>query len=221
MEIIDISVPVHNDMPTWPSSIGVEISDLLRISQGDPANTSRLDCDVHTGTHVDAPAHFIEGGRANDALSLNVLVGPCQVVCIPDAVTTVTANVLTECIDATGEQGPPRRLLLRTSNSKWWEQRSHAFRTDFVGLDPDAARWVVEQGIDLIGVDYLSVQPFDGSPETHTVLLENDVIILEGIDLSGVEARQYELTCLPLRLIGTDGAPARAILRPLSDETAE
>jgi len=176
--MIDISVPIHDDMPTWPTSIGVRVTQVERRAAGDPANVSRLDCDVHTGTHVDAPLHFVDGGKGVDALSLEILNGPCFVADARDmdAVTRTALEKLPIPEDT-------RRLLLRTDNSLWWEEGDTVFREDYVALTAGAAKWVVEKDIELVGVDYLSVQRFTDGPETHEVLLSNDVVIVEGLDL--------------------------------------
>jgi arylformamidase len=206
--MIDISVPIHDAMPTWPSSIGVRVTQVMNRKAGDPANVSRLDCDVHTGTHVDAPRHFVDDGKGVDALPLDVLTGPCHVA---DArgVDAVTPEVL----DGLSIPASTRRLLLRTDNSAWWEAGDSSFHEDYVALTADAAAWVVEHEIELVGVDYLSVQRFTDGPATHEILLSNDVVIVEALDLSGVGSGPYHLTCLPLRIVGADGAPARAMLQ--------
>lgn len=205
--MIDISVPIHDDMPTWPTSIGVRVTQVEKRAAGDPANVSRLDCDVHTGTHVDAPLHFVDGGKGVDSLSLEVLNGPSYVADVRgiDAVTPAALEELPVPENT-------RRLLIRTDNSLWWERGDTAFHEDFVALTAEAAEWVVEKDIQLVGVDYLSVQRFSDDPETHETLLSNEVVIVEGLDLSGVDSGNYELCCLPLRIVGTDGAPARAVL---------
>jgi len=205
--MIDISVPIHNDMPTWPTSIGVRVTQIEHRASGDPANVSRLDCDVHTGTHVDAPCHFVDDGDGVDALDLDVLNGPCYVADARDmdAVTPAALETLPIPEDA-------RRLLLRTDNSLWWEQGDTAFHENYVALTAGAAEWVVESSVELLGVDYLSVQRFADGPETHEVLLSNEVIIVEGLNLSGVDSGDYNLYCLPLRIAGAEGAPARAVL---------
>lgn len=208
--MIDISVPIHGDMPTWPTSIGVRVTQIEHRAAGDPANVSRLDCDVHTGTHVDAPRHFIEEGKGVDALDLDVLNGPCYMA---DArgVEAITRTVLAE----SPIPDNTRRLLLRTSNSQWWNEGDTTFHDDYVALTSGAAEWVVEKGIDLVGVDYLSVERFTDGPATHEILLSNEVVIVEGLNLTDVDGGVYDLSCLPLRIVGADGAPARAGLRTL------
>jgi arylformamidase len=208
--MIDISVPIHNDMPTWPTSIGVRVTQVEDRASGAEANVSRLDCDVHTGTHVDAPCHFVDGGEGVDSLDLDMLNGRCHVADVRGQ-EAVTREVLAE--HSIPENA--RRLLLRTDNSRWWAEGNTTFQEDYVALTVEAAEWVVEQDIDLIGVDYLSVQRFTDGPVTHEVLLSNEVIIVEGLNLTGVDDGVYELTCLPLRIVGADGAPARAGLQML------
>jgi arylformamidase len=156
---------------------------------------------------VDAPLHFVDGGKGVDSLSLEVLNGPCYVADVRgiDAVTPAALEELPVPENT-------RRLLIRTDNSLWWERGDTAFHEDFVALTAEAAEWVVEKDIQLVGVDYLSVQRFSDDPETHETLLSNEVVIVEGLDLSGVDSGNYELCCLPLRIVGTDGAPARAVL---------
>jgi arylformamidase len=184
-----------------------------RIQAGDPANVSRLVGDVHTGTHVDAPLHFLDGGRSVDALDLDALIGPATVVDLPD-VDDITAAVLAAAPIPPGA----RRLLFRTRNSQRWARDGSEFSREYVALTVDAARWVVERGIRLLGVDYLSVQRFHDPPTTHQVLLAAGVVIVEGLDLSSAPAGDHEVICLPLLLVGAEGAPARVVLRPLTPE---
>ena len=207
-DILDISVPLKSDMPIWPGSVGIRLTRIKTLEAGDPANNSRLDCDVHTGTHVDAPRHFLKDGSTVDELLLDNLIGPATVAYLP-GVRTVTPVELADLRLSLGV----KRLLLRTSNSELWSARVTEFRRDYVALNAGAARWVVDQGISLIGVDYLSVQCYEDSPLTHQILLQAGVIILEGLNLAGVKPGSYELICLPIRLVGAEAAPARAVLR--------
>jgi len=207
MEIIDISVTIQNDMPTWPTSSGIKLTRSQSMQSGDPSNVSRLDCDVHTGTHIDAPKHFIENGIAVDKLDLHQLIGPAIVACLPD-VDAIDASDL-ESLDLPRDC---RRLLLRTRNSDLWGRNVSEFRKDYVALKPKAARWIVDQGIYLIGIDYMSVQRYEDGPLTHQILLEGGVIIVEGLNLDGVTTGTYDLICLPLKLKDAEGAPARTVL---------
>lgn len=206
-DIIDISVRLHPEMATWPGSPGLRLHSTRAIARGDGVNESRLDMDVHCGTHVEGPLHFIDGTSGVGAIPLDVLVGPSHVEHVPDAdeigpreLASVPAGV--------------ERLLLRTRNSDR-RQPGAAFSPDYVALTLEGARWVAGRGIRLVGVDYLSVQRFVDDPETHRVLMRAGVAILEGIDLAAVEAGTYRLTCLPLALDGAEASPARAILEPL------
>lgn len=208
--IIDITVPITTEMPIWPGSKGIRITQTKRMDKGDPYNNSRLDCDLHTGTHVDAPRHFLQNGTTVEKLSLDVLVGPCYVAHLPDA-ADITAGNLTDLNLPSGIE----RLLLRTSNSELWAATKTEFRKDFVALTHDAAQWIVDEGIKLIGVDYLSVQRYRDDFRTHQILLGADTVALEGLNLSCVKSGFYELICLPLKLVGAEGAPARAILRQM------
>lgn len=209
--IIDISVPLQSDMPTWPGSRGFRREWVERLEAGDEANVSRVDCGVHVGTHVDAPLHFVDGGASVDQLNLEILVGPATVGFLPEA-DAITADDLENLDLPAGTE----RLLLRTRNSDLWAAGVTEFQEDFVALTADAAHWVVDRGMRLIGVDYLSVQRYQDGPAVHQTLLGAGVVVVEGLDLSSVKPEEYELICLPLRLMGAEGAPGRAILRPLT-----
>jgi arylformamidase len=180
------------------------------MDKGDPYNLSRLGINLHTGTHVDAPIHFLQNGATVEKLSLDVLVGTCYVAHLPDA-ADITAGNLNDLNLPSGIE----RLLLRTRNSELWAAKTIEFKKDFVALTHDAAQWIVDKGIRLIGVDYLSVQQYHDDSRTHQILLGADVIALEGLDLSEVKPGFYELICLPLKLVGAEGAPTRVILRQM------
>lgn len=206
-EIIDISVPLKPDLPVWPGSPGFKLYRTMNLAAGDEANVSQLDTDVHVGTHVDAPCHFIESGTAVEDLSLDVLMGAAYVAELPE-VQAVTAQDLEKL------NLPPNttRLLLHTTNSRLWEENVTEFNKDFVALTADGAQWLVDKGIRLIGVDYLSVQRYYDSTLTHEILLGAGIIIVEGLNLTNVAAGMYQLVCLPIKLVGSDGSPARAVL---------
>lgn len=211
-KIIDISVGLHPEMPVWPGSDKFSLERIMRLEEGDEANVSQMNTEVHIGTHVDAPWHFVANGKTVEELSLDVLMGKAVVAEIAE-VDSVTAKDL-EALDL-----PPdtQRLLLHTRNSQLWENKVTEFQKDFVALTSDAAQWIVDRGIPLIGVDYLSVQRFYDSPLTHEILLGAETIVIEGLNLHGVKSGQYHLTCLPLKLIGAEGSPARAVLIPLEE----
>jgi arylformamidase len=207
-DLFDITLTARADMPHWPGSSGLKITATERIGEGDDYNVSTLHSDLHVGTHVDAPWHCVENGDTVDRLPLEVLVGPTYVAHLRErAVITST--------DLDNLQLPPTisRLLLRTDNSELWRSGVSEFRKDFVGLDRAAAEWVVRRGIQLLGTDYFSVEPYDSGPLVHRVLLGANVVLLEGLNLADVEPGVYELICLPIKLEGADGAPARAVLR--------
>jgi arylformamidase len=169
-------------------------------------NVSEIRLDVHTGTHVDAPTHFLAAGTTVDALPLDRLVGAAIVADVP-----TEGSVGPECLESLALPTNVRRVLLRTRNGELWTRP--AFEPDYTALSGDGARWIVQRGIQLIGIDYLSIQRFGDPPDAHRVLLEAGVVILEGIDLRRATPGEYELLCLPLRLSGAEAAPARAVLR--------
>ena len=208
MKIFDISVKIHPKLPVWPGDTAVALERYRQISQGNASNDSRLACSVHCGTHVDAPVHFVEDGATVDQLPLETLVGSATVIEFPE-IDRVTPDLLETQLANT----PTERLLIKTANSDLWNDPEHEFNPEFVALSVDAARWVVSRGIKLVGIDYLSIQMFnDAEPLTHRILLEAGVVILEGLDLRAVKPGTYQLICLPLKLAGSDGAPARTIL---------
>lgn len=211
MTIYDVTATLRPGMPTWDGEPGPECRPIKRIGvDGEPAQVSLLTIGTHTGTHVDAPAHFIAGGATVEALPLDALVGPCRVV-------DVGARSLIEPADLERSAPGARRLLLKTGSARLWDLAE--FQREFVALSADAAAWIVSQGALLVGIDYLSVDPYDAEPASaHLTLLSAGVVVLEGLDLRHVPAGEYDLAALPLKLAGADGAPARVILRSLSEE---
>jgi arylformamidase len=207
MKTYDISIPITPTMPTYPGDPPVSIVPEKQIAKGDRSNVSRLSLGNHTGTHVDPPVHFVPGGKTVDQLDLNVLYGPARVVDMTHVERVITARDL-ECARI-----PKRaaRVLLRTRNSSLWERAG--FQKDFVALAPDAAQWLVDRGVKLIGIDYLSVEAFGArEPQTHRTLLGAGIIVVEGLNLREIAPGNYTLICLPLKIQNGDGAPARAIL---------
>ncbi|MFN2454368.1 MAG: cyclase family protein [Pyrinomonadaceae bacterium] len=215
MPIYDISVPIsETSTPVYPGDPAIEISQSSSIAEGDPANGSLLHFGAHTATHVDAPAHFIEGATKIDAVSLDKLVGLALVLEIPEEARAITLEHVTP-----QKLNGATRVLLKTRNSSFWSKSSGEFRKDSTYLAPDAALSLVGQNVQLVGIDYLSVEQFGSERfETHKTLLSNNVVIIEGLDLREVTEGVYELICLPLRIASGsgDGAPARAILRTLN-----
>jgi arylformamidase len=210
MTIIDITHPTRPGMAVWPGNEPPVFSWTLRIGvDGSVCNVSRVAVGTHTGTHLDAPLHFEPDGLAVDQLDLDILVGPARVVHLPDVDLIGLADVQT--LDLEGCE----RVLFRTRNE---ELGTETFAEDYVAIAPDAARYLVELGVRLVGVDYLSVEPFHHDDEwcTHHHFLRNGVIPLEGLNLRDVAPGDYELIALPLRLEGLEGAPVRAILRTMA-----
>jgi arylformamidase len=207
MRIYDISVGVSPDLPVWPGDPPVRLERVHSLQKGADANVSRLATGVHAGTHVDAPLHFFADGGSVEGIPLKRLIGRAYVVHLAKA-SVIDARSLEKA------RIPPRtkRLLFRTQNSGLWASREPKFHKDYVAVDPSGAEWLVHKGVYLVGVDYLSVAPFEGGTPTHRILLEAGVVILEGLDLREVRQGRYTLYCLPLKLVGSEGAPARAIL---------
>jgi arylformamidase len=190
---------------------GVEVERTLTIDGGDGANVSRLTMGVHSGTHIDGSLHFYDDGAGVDALPLEAMLGRCTVVEITDPGDAIDRETLA----AAGIPAGAERVILKTPNSRLWDLDE--FTHDFVRLDGGAAAFVLERGIRLIGIDYLSI----GDHDAHMTLLGNGVVALEGLDLRLIEPGSYELICLPMRLTDTDGAPARVLLRDIEDEESE
>lgn len=213
MRIYDVSVPISARMPTYPGDPGVNIKQWLSLDKGDSANVTSIDFGAHTGTHVDAPAHFIRDGSKLEAMNLETLMGEVQVIEMPDVVVEITKDH----VDHNLTSGATR-VLFKTRNSAFWSEESDTFHTDYTYISPGAAQRLVASGVRLVGIDYLSVEQFQSeSFATHQELLSNGVIIIEGLDLRQIVAGSYELICLPLKLAGGsgDGAPARVILRTM------
>lgn len=206
--IYDISVPLRSGGVVYPGNPAISITAQQAISQGAGANVSRIDIGSHSGTHVDAPKHFFDDGAGADTLPLDVLMGPARLIAVDDAVKSVGETEL-RAHDLRGVT----RVLIRTRNSAWLASGSTEFHPDYTFLSPEGAAYLVGLGVKLVGVDYLSVEQFhSGHHRTHRTLLGADVVIIEGLVLTEPPPGDYELRCLPLRLTGLDGAPARAVL---------
>jgi arylformamidase len=206
--IYDISLALRAGGVVYPGNPAVSITAQQAIAQGAGANVSRLDFGSHTGTHVDAPKHFFDDGAGVDELPLDVLMGPARLIAFADAVASIGEPEL-----STHDLKGVTRLLLRTRNSAWLASGSSDFHQDYTYLAPDGAEYLVGLGVKLVGVDYLSVEQFrSGHHKTHRTLLSAGVVIVEGLVLDVPPPGDYELRCLPLRLAGLDGAPARAVL---------
>jgi len=204
--IYDVSVPLQAGMPTYAGEPGPRLEYLKQIARGDSANVTALSLGSHTGTHVDAPHHFLDGRSTVEAMPVNALIGPAQV-----AELSEQRHITADDLEAAALPPETSRLLIKTRNSRFWDDDE--FHTDFVGLTGEAARWLVERRFVLVGIDYLSIEQFRSpTHEVHKTLLEANVIILEGLDLRHVPAGLYTVVCAPLKVVGGDGAPARVFL---------
>lgn len=207
MSWIDISAPLGvPEMPTWPGSSGVSFLDNLSLAAGDHADDRTMSIGLHTGTHVDAPSHFLPGTKTMGEVALSKMIGPCVVADLRGH-GRIDATLLSSLKLPQGTT----RLLFLTDNSLAWSAK---FKEDFVGLSLDGATWIIEQGIELVGNDYLSIQPYGESDEIHRELLRHEVVILEGLMLGSVAPGPYTLMCLPMKLQDVEAAPARALLFP-------
>lgn len=205
MKIHDISVSLSPSMHVYPGDPAVDVQRTMKLEDGDVANVSFLRFGSHTGTHVDAPAHFIDGAMTVDRIPLNLLIGRARVL-------EVTAPVITREVLAEYTLTDDVRVIFKTRNSYVWGEP--AFVKDFVHLTAGAAELLVENGIKVVGIDYLSVEKYNfDEPDVHRTLLGSGAVIIEGLNLSDVEPGDYELICLPLKIEGGDGAPARVVLR--------
>jgi arylformamidase len=204
--IHDISIPVQSGGLTYPGNPEIVIEPQQAISQGAGANVSRISFGSHTGTHVDAARHFFDDGQTVDKIPLERFVGPALLIVVDDSLLSVgAADLERQNIDG------QTRILIRTRNSSFLDDQT--FHRDYTFLTPDGAEYLASKGVELVGVDYLSIEQFhSGHHRTHRILLEKKIVIVEGLSLGGITAGEYDFVCMPLRLEGLDGAPARAIL---------
>jgi arylformamidase len=211
VRVIDITVPLREKMPTYDSEPGPSLEFARHLSEGASSTVSVLSLGSHTGTHVDAPAHFVEGRETIEQVPADVLVGEAFV-----AEHVGEAHVTAGDLDSLGVPDDCRRLLVKTRNGRLWEDDE--FHSDFIALAPDAAEWILARGIRLVGIDYLSIERYHARPHTvHDGLLGAGVVVVEGLDLREVGAGRYVLACAPLKVVGAEGAPARAFL--IDDES--
>jgi arylformamidase len=206
---IDISVPLRNGMVTWPGDAGFERCSTLQIANGDACNLSQISTTAHIGTHMDGPRHYLPGAAGIETMPITASVGRARVIEIQDQEVIPVAELEPHQL-AQGD-----RVLFKTRNSEHvW--KTDQFLKEYIHIPPETARYLAERGVQTVGVDYLSVGGFEnGGPETHRILLRAGIWIIEGLNLEHVEQGEYELVCLPLKIIGGDGAPARAVLRKL------
>lgn len=208
MKINDVTLTIREGMVVWPGEPEVDLHRVKKLEEGANANVTYMGFAVHTGTHVDAPRHFIADGNSVDLLDLNMLIGEVTVVEIPQDVDHISAAVIARSGLAVGTE----RVLFKTRNSNYWVENRGDFQPGFVGITEDGAQALVELGVKLVGIDYLSIAPYKKSRPTHLVLLREKMVVIEGLDLSKVKPGKYTLYCLPLKLANADGAPARVIL---------
>jgi len=202
---IDISISLKSGMVHWPGDPAIRIKRVLNMDKGDDCNVSVLSIGSHTGTHMDAPLHFLRKGKGLDQMPIDAMIGPARVIEIKDKESIKAEELKTYKIHK-GE-----RILFKTSNSRYWE--SNAFRKDFVYIAQDGARYLAEKQVCAVGIDYLSVGGFyKDSKETHQALLKAGIWVIEGLNLFKVKAGRYDLVCLPVKIFNSDGAPARAVL---------
>jgi arylformamidase len=206
MKLIDVSVPLDAALPTYPGNTPFSLEAIKRLAAGDSSNVSTVHMSAHAGTHVDAPRHFYDEGPGVEALPLELLIGRVRVVEIVSR-KGIGAEELAD-LDLSEDV----RVLFKTANSRMWALP--AFQKDYIGVTQSGAEHLVSHGVKVVGVDYLSVEEFHkaGAP-AHHALLGGGTIVIEGLNLRDVEPGFYEMLCLPLRIVGADGAPARVVLR--------
>jgi len=194
-------------MPVWPGDPEVRLNWLSQISQGEPVNLTEIHMCAHAGTHIDMPSHFLDQGPNLDNLVLNNLIGRARVISVPSEVKVINGAFL-----GTVPLGGVERVLFKTANSEFVKADPFSFHENYVALDASGAEFMAETGCKLVGIDYMSVAVFDDPDGGHLPLLKAGIVVLEGINLEGVESGDYQLIVLPLKLGGREGAPARAIL---------
>jgi len=207
MAWFDVTVPIRSGMVAYEGDPKVRLERVAALASGGICNLSRLEFGVHSGTHIDAPVHFIEGASGIEATPIEALMGPAVVV---DA-RTIGGDLDAATLRSLEIPAEAERVLLRTPNSRLWDLAR--FSREFFGVTEDGARYLVERGVRLVGIDYLSIAPFGDPAPTHVALLGAGVVVLEGLDLRAVDPGEYEMACLPMLIPGADGAPARVMLR--------
>jgi arylformamidase len=211
MKIFDISIPISPSLPVWPGDPPVDIQQVAKITSGDSANVSHISMGVHCGTHIDAPKHFIDTGKSIDQIPLEKLIGEVLVMEIDSAENVISERVLTQHPKQTLLE-TASKVIFRTRNSSLWSEYPHTFQEDYVGIDTTGALYLSQFHFDLIGIDYLSIAPYHETLSPHQILLAAEIVLLEGLNLSEVPTGVYELYCLPLKIPGCEGSPARVVL---------
>lgn len=207
-QYFDVSLPYTEGLARWPTAKRPVIARTKDMSKGDINNNSRIEAGVHHGTHIDAPLHFIAGGKSIESLPPDVLIGKATVIDL-----TGVEEIDVAALESAGLPADCTRLLFKTRNSDLWNELEHDFYYDYVSVTPEGAQYLVDKGVRLVGVDYISVEAYglEGNG-THKTLLGAGVVIVEALDLRGIAPGDYEMACLPIKIAGSDGAPARAVL---------
>ncbi len=207
MRYYDLSVNITPGLPIWPGDPAIQIQRNSKMEEGSSCNVTTVNMTAHVGTHIDAPYHFIQDGKTIDQIPLSVLIGRAYVMYFPD-----TRQITADHIRQHGLPKRVKRILFKTRNSNYWSHEQTPFRQNYVSLTPDAAQLLVDKDILLVGIDYVSIAPFEDVVTTHRILLANGVVVVEGLNLKDINPGHYTLYALPIRLSGSDGAPARVIL---------
>ena len=207
MQIHDITLPLKPGLPNWPGEQGPLFKPITEMAKGDVANVTLMSFASHTGTHVDAPFHFLSGGSTVDAMPLDTLIGKALVVEIAQE-----GHISAATLEKAGISQGTERILFKTRNSQLWHNSE--FNKNFCAVTLDAAKWLVDHHVKLVGIDYLSIEPFDTPSEhpVHIALLKAGMVVIEGLDLRAIPPGEYTVACLPLKAFGLDGAPARVVL---------
>lgn len=210
---IDVSIPISSDLPVWPGDPAPQVTWLSQIISGEGINLSKIEMSLHSGTHIDAPSHFIEGGQSIDEIPLDLLIGEVQVIKVPTEL-----NIIKDSFLNTLNYEIPEIIFFKTNNSFMHYLHEKRFIKDFVGIDRSGAKWLVDHKVKVVGIDYLSVAPYWDAAETHRILLEANVIIVEGLDLSRIQEGSYRFICLPINIKGREAAPVRVVVQMLDDK---
>ena len=207
MKIYDISLSLSPTTTRWATAQPFELTERKRTQRGDTNNSSSVNTSVHAGTHVDAPFHFVPNGATIESLPLELFIGPARVCAVGGASQIGASEVAS--LKLSGE----KRVLFKTRNSELLQKAD--YDPTFVSFSEDGAKALVELGVQLVGLDYLSVARADQQVPVHRAFLDHGVVLLEGVDLSAVPPGRYELICPPVKIAASDGAPCRAFLREL------
>jgi len=210
---IDVSIPISSDLPVWPGDPTPQVTWLSQIIRGEGINLSKIEMSLHSGTHIDAPSHFIEGGLSIDEIPLDLLIAEVQVINIPKELKIIKESFLNAL-----NYEIPDKIFFKTNNSFMHYLHNKSFVKDYVGIDPAGAKWLVDHKVKVVGIDYLSVAPYWDAAETHRILLESNVIIIEGLDLRLIQEGKYRFVCLPINVKGREAAPARVLMQMSNDQ---